>query len=429
VTKTARILLRLASLVLALAVVGFIVVASFQYMWRNAEANSPKVVFAYDMTDIDSLIDETAARAQLLLTGVDVSVPVDPDDDAEVPFVVEEGASTTTVAYLLERANLIASADAFRYYVQAEGGDRAIQAGVFSLRRSMAIPEIMRELQTGGMDDVQVTITEGWRVEQVAAELEANGVVSAEDFILAVRTGGRSEEFLSDRPVGASDSLEGFLFPDTYRFPRATQPHVVLDIMLGNWLRRVDEDLLAEAQAAGLTLYELVTLASLVEREAVLDEERPLIARVYLNRLAIDMPLQADPTVQYAKADALGHPGALGEEWPALERADLNAAMWPTLMRDELNAVESPYNTYIHPGLPPGPICSPGLASIEAAIRPAAPGSPHADALYFVAVADDRVSAVPPERAAHLEELTPGMHLFTASYDEHLQNDAQYGER
>ncbi|NLD73535.1 MAG: endolytic transglycosylase MltG [Chloroflexi bacterium] len=420
-TRGARILVRLVTLVLALSVVGFILTASFVYMWRNAEANSPKVALAFEPGGIDETIDKTVARVQLRMTGVDVSMPVAPDDDAEVIFVVEEGQSTTAVAYHLERVNLITSADAFRYFIQAEGSDRSVQAGVFPLKRSMTMAQILHALQTGGADDVQVTIPEGWRAEQVAALLVENGVIeSAEDFLQAVQMGRSDYPFLTDRPEGASDSVEGFLFPDTYRFPRYTQPQVVLDIMLDNWQVRVDEDLQALADASGLTMYELVTLASLVEREAVLADERALIARVYLNRIGIDMPLQADPTVQFAKANAAWNP----------EAPDASIeAMWPTLTRGELNAIESPYNTYLNQGLPPGPICSPGLASIEAALAPAPEGSPYADALYFVAVADDRVPAVPPERAAHLEAPTPGMHLFTVSYDEHLQNDQAYGER
>jgi UPF0755 protein len=412
VSRGTRILLRLLTLVLSLSVVVFIGVAAFTYVWQTAEANSPKIALSFRTADIDQAIDKGAALLQLRLTGVDPSQPADPDDDTPVPFVIEEGQSVTAVGAALERHGLVADGDAFRYYLQSKGSDRSIQAGVFTLRRNMTMDNIIAELQHGELPSSLVTIPEGWRAEQVAALLEENNITPAAEFLQAVEMGRDDYPFLTDRPEGASHSLEGFLFPDTYQLPKHTQPQVVLDILLDNWQARVGDELLAKAADSGLSIYELVTLASVVEREAVLDGERALIARVYLNRLAIDMPLQADPTVQFAKGyDAV------------------NATWWPKLLRDELNAVVSPYNTYLNPGLPPGPICSPGLASLQGAIEPAAPGTPFADALYFVAVADDKVPLVPPAQTAHLEEPTPGMHLFSTTFEEHAQNDALYGER
>ncbi len=409
-TRGVRILLRLIIVVLALSVVGFILAAAFTYVWQNSLATSPKVEVSLTTADIDNAVDKGAALVQLRMTGVDPAQPVDPDDPSDVAFVIEGGQSVTAVANSLEEHGLVASGDAFRYYLQSKGSDRSIQAGVFTLRRNMTMDEIIDELQHGEVPSVLVTIPEGWRAEQVAALLEENGVTSAAGFLQAVEMGRDDYDFLTDRPEGASRSLEGYLFPDTYQLPTATEPEVVLGILLDTWQNRVGDELLALAAQQDVTLYELVTLASLVEREAVLDEERPLIARVYENRLAQDMLLQADPTVQYA----LGYDVELGTWWR------------PLLV--DLESVASPYNTYVNPGLPPGPICSPGIASIEAAITPAADGTPFADALYFVAVADDKIPQVSPEQAAQLDEPTPGMHLFSASYDEHVQNVAVYGE-
>ena len=411
-TRGVRILLRLVTLVLALSTVGFILVASFTYMWQAATERSPKVSFSFTSAEIDKAVDRGAALLQLRLTRVDPSVPVDPEDDAAVPFVIEEGQSLTAISNSLERHLLVRSADAFRYYLQSKGSDRSIQAGVFTLRRDMTMDQIIVQLQHGQVPSALVTIPEGWRAEQVAALLEENAITSAAEFLQAVQMGRDDYGFLTDRPAGASRSLEGFLFPDTYRLPKNSQPQVVLDLLLDTWQARVGDELLATAASQDMTIYELVTLASLVEREAVLNAERSLIARVYLNRLAQEMLLQADPTVQYAK----GYDTAKGT-W------------WPKLLRDEINSAVSPFNTYLNPGLPPGPICSPGLASIEAAITPAEPGKPFSEAIYFVAVADGKVPLVPAGQAAHLSEPTPGMHVFTVSYDQHVQNVIRLGEQ
>jgi len=412
VSRGPRILLRLLTLVLGLSAVGIILVGAFTYLWQTSLAAAPKVKVSLSTADIDHAVDKGAAWLQLRMTGVDPAQPADPNNHAEVAFVIEDGQSVTSVANALEEHGLVKSGDAFRYYLQTKGTDRSIQAGVFTLRPDMTMDQIIEELQHGELPSGLVTIPEGWRAEQVAALLEENGITPAADFLAAVQAGRDDYAFTLDRPEGASRSLEGFLFPDTYQLPKDAQPEVVLSILLDNWETRVGDELLARAAEQDLTLYELVTLASLVEREAVLDAERPLIARVYRNRLAAEMPLQADPTVQYA----LGY-DTERHTW------------WPPLLAEQVNTVVSPYNTYLNPGLPPGPICSPGLASMEAAITPAADGTPFADALYFVAVADEMIPQVTAEQAAHLDEPTPGMHLFASDFDTHAANVARYGEK
>ena len=204
------------------------------------------------------------------------------------------------------------------------------------------------------------------------------------------RPSAAGERFLADRPAGSPTDLEGFLFPDTYQFPKDSEATRVVSIMLQNWDRRVSADLREKAAARGLTLYEVVTLASIVEREAVVDGERPTIAGVYLNRLAREMRLEADPTVQYA----LGRDATTGR-W------------WTPLTIDQVQNTDSPYNTYRVGGLPPGPICNPGLASIRAVANPE-----QTDYLYFVA----------NKRAGD------GSHIFALTFDEHLANVRQYGQ-
>ena len=240
-----------------------------------------------------------------------------------------------------------------------------------------------------------VTTLEGWRCEEVAAALEEAGIVSAEAFLQVVRGGAEAlgtEDygFLADRPEGSLTDLEGFLFPDTYQFPKDSEAVRVVGTMLQNWDRRVPADMREKAATRGMTLYEVVTLASVVEREAVVDEERPRIAGVYLNRLEREMRLEADPTVQYA----LGLDAQTGR-W------------WTPLTIDQVQNTDSPYNTYGVGGLPPGPICNPGLASIRAVVNPE-----QTDYLYFVAnkVAGD------------------GSHVFAVTFDEHVGNVQQYGQ-
>ncbi|HOU25149.1 MAG TPA: endolytic transglycosylase MltG, partial [Anaerolineae bacterium] len=177
----------------------------------------------------------------------------------------------------------------------------------------------------------------------------------------------------------------GFLFPDTYQFAVTASATQIIDAMLQNFDRRVTIEMRQQALDEGLNLYQALTLASIVEREAVLAEERPIIASVYLNRLRKGIYLESDPTVQYGK----GYDAATGR-W------------WPHISMGELRTVDSPYNTYIHPGLPPGPICSPGLASIQAVLQPA-----KTNYLFFLAKGD-------------------GSHVFAETFEEHLQNQAKY---
>jgi UPF0755 protein len=203
-----------------------------------------------------------------------------------------------------------------------------------------------------------------------------------------VRSGGDFDhDFLADRPEGVT-SLEGFLFPDTYEFPSDATARDVIARMLDTFGQRFTPELREQARAQGLTVYQAVTLASIVEREAVLPEERPIIASVFLNRLRAGMHLNADPTVQYA----LGYQGE-GHGW------------WkrPLLLEDL--EVDSPYNTYRHVGLPPGPICNPGLAALEAVVNPA-------DTRYLYFVANDVAG--------------DGSHVFAETLEEHNANIAKY---
>jgi len=322
------------------------------------------------------------------------------DDPTPVSFVVQPGETAAQVAMRLEEEGLVVNGEVFRRFMAYQGLDRSLEAGTFMLRATMTMHDIAQALQHGGANTVTVTIPEGWRAEQVAWLLEQQGLMRSDDFMALVRSGRYDYPWLASRPAGAS--LEGFLFPDTYQLPQEVSPTLVIELMLSNFDLRAAPEI--ESRLAGktifdlnqgayrpLTVYDVVTLASIVEREAVVPEERPLIASVYLNRLnpayveETALRLSADPTVQYAK----GFDPATGN-W------------WNPMLPGEGQTLDSPYNTFKVQGLPPGPICSPGLASILAVLDPA-----DTTYLYFHAIGD-------------------GSHLFASTLEEHLRNQEKY---
>ena len=292
-----------------------------------------------------------------------------------VRFTIEPGMAARTIGKELQRFGLIKDPELFEAYVRLNSLDDKIQAGTYVLDPSMSMREVVEAIQHAESESVSVTILEGWRFEQTADYLTKAGVLSDPAKGEAYRSLAASAAaiepdrypFLRERPQGAS--LEGYLFPDTYKLPATNATAVdVLTRQLDTFAERV-VPLYEEARAKGttdLSLHQVLTLASIVEREAVVREERPTIAGVYLNRLAGGMKLDADPTVQYA----MGYQPASGQWWKT-----------PVTL-DEYSTVNSPYNTYLNAGLPPGPIAAPGLSSIEAVLNP----EKH-NYLYFVAAA------------------------------------------
>lgn len=380
--RTVRIILRLATMVLSISVVIVIFAGGFWYTWQHSQGNTPQI--EYNITA--RKLERTALGLYLRSQGSEVTSPIDPDSDREVTFAIESGENVMTIAQQLEHAGLISDAELFRRLVQYWGADEGMQTGVYLLKPSMTMEEIMLELQHGRVATTTVTIPEGWRIEEIATLLEEKDVVPAEEFIRQAKISHMDHRFLQDRPPETPDSLEGFLFPDTYHFPKDVTVQRVIEIMVNNWDERVPEALRRQADHVNLSLYEAVTLASIIEREAVVPEERSLMASVYLNRLEEGMRLQADPTVQYAK----GYDEKTGR-W------------WSSMTREEFNAVDSAYNTYLNTGLPPGPICNPGLPSLRAVLEPES-----SDYLFFLARGD-------------------GSHVFAKTYEEHLRNEERYG--
>ncbi|MCB0078976.1 MAG: endolytic transglycosylase MltG [Anaerolineales bacterium] len=331
-------------------------------------------------------LEERIKAVQLSLNEEKIFTPIS-DDPTEISFEILPGMAGGTVADELEEEGLISDAALFVTLMEFRGVDQSLEAGVFTLRRNMSMDEVLSALQRAERrDEVTITVLEGWRAEEVAAMLEAEGLVSAEEYMTLVNNPALFPEypFLADLPAGAT--LEGYLFPDTYRiFGDEASADSIIRLQLSTFNRRVPPELRQAAVARGMSLFQAVTLASIVEREAVVPVERETIAGVYINRWQDGTVLNADPTIQYA----LGYQPTEETWWKR------------PLSLDDL-AVDSPYNSYTVAGLPPGPIANPGLDALRATIE-----APPTDYYYFVSRND-------------------GTHAFAVTLEEHNANVAQF---
>jgi UPF0755 protein len=272
----------------------------------------------------------------------------------EVRVLVPRGATLRIAAESLAKAGVVQNATAFRLYGMLRGSDRSIRAGTYVFKRGTSWGEVLDDLRGGKGLEHAITIPEGWSLIQIVPQLARVLEVPVDSVRAAVR-----DPALLHRLDVPTPTLEGYLFPDTYVFPDGTTARTAVRVMVERFERVWQPEWNARLQALAMSRHDVMALASIVEKEARLPEERPVIAAVYLNRLKAGMLLQADPTVQYA----------LGKHVARVLYKDLE--------------VESPYNTYKHTGLPPGPIASPGKPSILAALNPAS--VPYT---YFVALPD-----------------------------------------
>jgi len=311
------------------------------------------------------------------LGAVGVVVAVRPPKALEVaPRTVEipTNLGVTGIARLLAEQGVIRSQTVFIGLTFFRGTARSLKAGEYEVPQGAPLLAVLQLLETGRVKPHLLVLPEGFTIRELARQIEAEGIAPAAE-VLRTASSARMTWSLGIE----SDSLEGYLFPDTYQVTKGMRVEEILARMVQRFRDRSGTaDVIARARQRGLTLHQLVTLASIVEKEAALATERPIIARVFLNRLRLDMPLQADPTVAYA----------LAKEGRALTRDDLH--------------VDHPFNTYKNRGLPPGPIGNPGRAAIDAVLEPA-----NVPYLYFVAV-DDRA------------------HYFSTSLEEHAQAVARY---
>lgn len=339
------------------------------------------------------------------------------DSDQVIAFEIALGTPARVISEQLALAGLIHDAELFEAYVRSTGQAQELKAGTFLLRANMTPLEIAEALLDEQAAGIAVTIREGWRLEQVADALEQEGIVSGQEYrqlaqstdvgalqqlasshSVAVQQDDQQSccagensrwPFLEERPQAAS--LEGFLFPATYQLP-AVEPTAgeLIVRQLDAFADRM-MPIYEQAVTGGMNppdLYNVLILASIVEREAVAAEDRPTIAGVLFNRLAQGMLLEIDATVQYA----MGYQEGSGQWWKT-----------PVFL-EEYQGVISPYNTYLNRGIPPGPIASPGEDSFRAVLYPESHGY-----FYYVAAADGS-----------------GGHVFAETYSEHLENVRRY---
>ena len=288
--------------------------------------------------------------------------PVNQSSQAVI-FVVKKGEGVRSIAARLKEEGLIRSPLGFFITVRLNDIAKGIQAGDFRLSTSMSAREVADGL-THGTIDSWITIPEGWRNGEVAMRISQELGIPEVEFLALAK--------------------EGYMFPDTYLVPKEASAEVVLAIFNRNFETKVTEELATQIANSPYSLHQIITIASIVEREARFAEDRPKVASVLLNRLEIGMPLQADATLQYVK----GYDETTGKWWSQAQSVD--------------KELDSPYNTYLNTGLPPSPIANPGLAAIKAVLNPA-----NTNYIYYVSEAD-------------------GTTHFAENYDEHLQNIQKY---
>ncbi len=295
-------------------------------------------------------------------------LPVNPDDKSRIELRIPSNSTAAQVAHILKENDLIRSERAFLNYCRRQKLDAQLKAGVYSLSRAQDSHEIARQLAAGETVQNKFTIPEGYTIEQIGNLLVERKIISRSEWQTALQDKYKYD-FLSE--PGNPSSLEGYLFPDTYVITEDTNAHEIIDNMLKNFAALWNREFAELARARGTEMKDAIIVASLVEKEARVAEERKRIAGVIYNRLAIGMPLQIDATVLYS----------MGTHKEKISYQDLK--------------INSPYNTYLYPGLPIGPIANPGTESIKAALNP----EKH-NYYYYVARGD-------------------GSHYFSKTYAEH----------
>jgi len=303
-------------------------------------------------------------------------------DLCELTISIQAGDSIQVIADTIDQAGLLVDRDLFVDYLVYSGLDTKIQEGKHTLTSQMSAVEIAQELIDPTPDEVTFGLLAGWRLEEVAALIPSAGLsFSREDFLESVRNPSGAVDITF---WGSPSTLEGLLAPGEFTVGRETSLEDFLSLLINRQIENFTPEVINRLAEQGLSPYEGLILASIVEREAVVDEEKPMIASVFLNRMAIGMRLDSDPTVQYAAG-----------------YNEVQATWWSNPISWEQLQIDSPFNTYIYLGLPPAPICTPSLKAIEAVAYPEE--NPY---YYFRAACDGS-----------------GKHLFAVTYEEHLLNE------
>jgi len=320
----------------------------------------------------------TVLTAGIALTGCSgvvesMNEPVDVADNTEIHIVIPSGASTTKISEILESEGLIRNATMFKLLSKELSADGKMQAGEYILNKTMSSEDMIDKFVDGDVyiETFVFTIPEGFETRHIIEKLSGDQVIDKEKFVELLATESFDYRFLKD--IDPSTNLEGFLFPETYEMKAGSNEKAVINKMLGQFDSVFKDEYYTRAEDLGMTINEVITLASVIEREAQLDTERALVSGVFHNRIRKGWKLQSCATVQYI----------LGERKDILSYDDI--------------AIESPYNTYINAGLPPSPIASPGEKSIIAALYPE-----ETDYMFFVASGENN-----------------GSHIFSKTLKEH----------
>ena len=291
-------------------------------------------------------------------------------DDGTQVLVIEKGQTGSEIADMLFERGLIRSTQGFKLWLYLSGTNDKLQTGHYQIPNKVTVRELISLLQEGHVESIRVTIPEGYTVGDIAIVLEKNQIMKAKDFLAEAKTFVPYPYMKGTRP--ATYPVEGFLFPSTYEIPVGATPREVIQMMADEMNRYLTPAVKKQIQAQHMSIHDFVTLASIVERESLFDADRPTIAGVFKKRLAHGIPLQSDATISYV----LGY-------------AKENVTIGDTQL-------QSPYNTYVSKGLPPGPIANPGKKSLDAVLH-----SENTDYLYFVADKE-------------------GHNHFSKTYEEHL---------
>lgn len=303
----------------------------------------------------------------------DLTDPVDPNNKEDILIEIKKGASAQKIVDTLFIHNLIKSRLLFRLYINYTKADQKLQAGYYYLSPDKNMFEIIDQLKKGGNALYKITIPEGFTVGEIIKLLVEKSLNSKEDYQQVLTENNFNFDFLPKENINLIYRLEGYLYPDTYQVPLGYDAKETISVFLNSFKENVIDNKVISDVNSEYNLHKLLTIASLIEKEAKYEQEMPIIASVIYNRLKKDMKLQIDATVQYLLTDKKAR-----------------------LLYEDLK-IESLYNTYLHQGLPPGPICNPGLKSIKAALNP-----DQTDYLFYFA-------------------LENGKHIFTKNYNEHLQ--------
>lgn len=305
----------------------------------------------------------------------------DPEKKDTKIVTIESGSTTGDIGALLEKEGIIKGATSFKMFSKFKGYDGKYQAGTYGLAPSMKLSEIADAIISGKTQNMSFTIPEGYTIAQIADKLSDEGLIKKKKFLNLIKNGKFEYDFLKEAQSG-ENHLEGYLYPETYTVELNASEEDIINAMLTQFETVYTKEFSARAKELGYTQNQIMVIASIIERECVVDDERGTVASVIYNRLKEGMPLQMDSTVQYV----------LGKQKENLSYKDTE--------------IESPYNTYTNTGLPPGPIGAPGIASIKAALYPE-----KTNYIYFV-----------------VDKKLDGSHVFSKDYNKFLKDKDEYYE-